>query len=137
MSGGRLVRIGMATVASAALVVAMGGSASAEGTTVGIDRTWGEGTFVPHGEHVYVHDQDADGYSVWAKIERYEKVGLDAWAWRDYRTGSNCYDTTSRGNPRVECNYSFDENMTVRVCIVRKKDGTRYGDWQCSPSTKS
>jgi hypothetical protein len=35
------------------------------------------------------------------------------------------------------CNYDLTENDTVRVCIVRSKDGVRNGDWLCSASTKA
>ncbi|MFI0408338.1 hypothetical protein [Actinomadura sp. 3N508] len=88
------------------------------------------------GEHLYVLDKDADGYSVHAKLQRWTKINIgDIWDWRDFRTG--CYDTTGIGSPDRHCNYSFGENRGIRVCVVRKKNGDRYGSWQCSPRTNS
>jgi hypothetical protein len=125
-------------LASGALVVGMAGSASASGLNVSVSRSWGTATFYPDGDWLYVKDSSADGCSVQAEIERWQKVNIDAWGWRDHRTG--CYDTTSIGQPGTgitTCNYDLTENDTVRVCIVRSKDGVRYGDWLCSDSTKA
>ncbi|MDQ0842376.1 hypothetical protein [Streptomyces sp. V1I6] len=63
---------------------------------------------------------------------------MDAWGPAGHRTG--CYDTTGIGRPGTgitTCNYDLTENDTVRVCIVRSKDGVRNGDWLCSASTKA
>jgi hypothetical protein len=50
-----------------------------------------------------------------------------------HRTG--CHDTSGTGI--TTCNYDLTENDTVRLYIVRSKDGVRNGDWLCSASTRA
>ncbi|GAA1377933.1 hypothetical protein [Streptomyces beijiangensis] len=138
MTRSKAVSAGLALVASSILVLGMGGSASASGLNVSVNQSWGVATFYPDGDWLYVTDKSADGYSVQAKIERWQKIASDTWDWRDHRTG--CYDTTSIGQPGTgisTCNYDLTENDTVRVCIVRSKAGTHNGNWVCSSSTKA
>ncbi|WP_406401010.1 hypothetical protein OH805_18470 [Streptomyces sp. NBC_00879] len=138
MKRSTVAKTGMALAASVIIVGGMAGSASASGSNVTISRTWGTATFTTYGDELKVKDQSADGYSVQAKIQRWQKVNIDAWSWVDHRTG--CYDTTTKNDTTDGysiCDYDLTENDTVRVCIVRSKDGVRYGDWVCSAETQA
>ncbi|MEU4132569.1 hypothetical protein [Streptomyces wuyuanensis] len=138
MKRSTVAKAGMALAASVLLVGGMAGSASASGSNVTVSRSWGTATFKTYGDELLVKDLSADGYSVQAKIQRWQKVNIDAWSWVDHRTG--CYDTTSKSDTTdgySVCNYDLIENDPVRVCIVRSKDGVRHGDWVCSAETKA
>jgi hypothetical protein len=136
----RLVQVGLALAASAIMVAGTEGSAAASGINVSVSKSWGLSTFYPEGDWLYVYDLDADGYSVYAKIQSLicANANCDLYKWHDLRTG--CYDTTSigdNGSAIRQCNYDIAENLTVRVCEVRSSDGVEYGTWSCSDETKS
>ncbi|MFI6938603.1 hypothetical protein ACIBI4_04985 [Streptomyces sp. NPDC050418] len=138
----RVVQAVLGLVASVGMVMGMQSAASASGLNVSVSKSWGTSTFYPDGDWLYVQDTDADGYTVYAKIQEWQCSGYDCQApkWVDIRTG--CYDTTSigdNGSPIRQCNYDVAENQTVRVCEARYTGvgGSRYGSWYCSNETKS
>ncbi|MEU6705645.1 hypothetical protein [Streptomyces wuyuanensis] len=138
MNRSTVAKAGTALATSVLVVGGMAGPASASGSDVTVSRSWGTATFRTYGDELLVKDLSADGYSVRAKIQRWQKVNIDAWSWVDHRTG--CYDTTSKYDTTdgySVCNYDLVENDPVRVCIVRSKDGVRHGDWVCSAETKA
>ena len=136
----RLAQVGMALAASAIMVVGTENSASASGSDVNVDKSWGISTFFTDGDWLYVYDKSADGYSVHAKIQHLAcaNANCDGYQWVDLRTGCSDSTTTGTGGGEItECNYDVTENLTVRVCETRSSGGVQYGAWYCSAETKS
>ncbi len=136
----RLAQVGMALAASAIMVAGTQSPAAASGSDVTVYESWGLSTFRTYGDLLQIEDLSADGYAVHAKIQHFAcaNANCDGYHWVDLRTG--CSDSTTTGTDDTgytECDYDITENLTVRVCETRSKNGVQYGSWYCSAETKS
>ncbi|MEV1009370.1 hypothetical protein [Streptomyces sp. NPDC049881] len=91
-------------------------------TGVSLDPCHGSASFVKDGDHLYVWDNVADGWSAFARYYRSDVSGLAGFAWNYHGAGT-----------RIDHNMDIPENGWINYEVCLGEYGTRLIlDWTCS-----